>query len=142
VAIAGAAYSAQGSAPFQIFPSWLGKNSKRLKHMRNLREMCRQSGATTESLLDRLHVVRPMLFTCGSALGIVGILEDLNMTRDDLETVSELTYEGFEKETVMESKLKSAVTREWKKRHAADIAKKAEPEDEIDIESDVDLDVL
>ena len=40
---------------------------------------------------------------------------------------------------------KSAVTREWKKRHAVDNAKKAgteEPEEEIDIESDVDLDVL
>lgn len=133
VFVAGAAYSTEGSAPFNIFPTWLGKNSKRMKHMRNLREIQHR---LTGNFLDRLDILRSRLFAPGlTAEQIVIHLDGLGLTRDDmLETMVDLAYS--DNEIVMDGKLKSAVTREWKKRHAEDIKKGVSEETSEEIVDD------
>jgi hypothetical protein len=105
-----------GPAPFQIFPSWLGKHSKRLKHRRMLTTL-RHGGrfGTDTNLLDSLSLLRARLFKGASAPLIVDELVSLGMTRDDmLETLVETAFS--DEPTVLDSKLKGGITREWKKR--------------------------
>jgi replication factor C subunit 1 len=114
--IVGAAAAANGPAPFQIFPSWLGKNSKRLKHRRMLTAM-RHGGrfSTDMNLVDSRSLLRARLFHGTNAPAIVDELVSLGLTRDDmLETLTETTFS--DESVVLDSKLKGGITREWKKR--------------------------
>ena len=117
-AIVGAASTTQGTAPFQIFPSWLGKQSKRLKHKRWLKDMrCRGVlRGNREDMLDTLDSLRSMLFVKGkSASEIVGRLSELGATRDDmLETIVDLTYKDDAGRVALDTKTKCGLTREWK----------------------------
>jgi replication factor C subunit 1 len=118
-AVVSAAVSTQGVPPFQIFPSWLGKQSKRLKHKRWLRDMRGRGvlGGSGEEMLDTLDCLRTMLFVKGnSASTIVGRLVDLGATRDDmLETIAEMTYKEDAERVALDTKTKAGITREWKK---------------------------
>jgi replication factor C subunit 1 len=142
MAVVTAGVRAGGSAPFQIFPSWLGKNSKRLKNLRNLYDMRSRMGASMssrDSLLDSLDLLRRTLFTPGSAEEIVRRLVDYGLTRDDmLETLADLTFPGSEIE--MDGKVKSAITREWKKRHTEDVKKGTCDRDREESVADADAD--
>ena len=114
--IVGAAAAADGPAPFQIFPSWLGKHSKRLKHRRMLTTL-RHGGrfGTDTNLLDSLSLLRARLFRGTAAPLIVDELVSLGMTRDDmLETLVETAFP--DEPVTLDSKLKGGITREWKKR--------------------------
>jgi replication factor C subunit 1 len=117
--IVATAAAADGPAPFQIFPSWLGKNSKRLKHRRMLRTL-RQNGrfGNDMDLLDSRSLLRARLFrgTATSATSVVDDLVSLGLTRDDmLETLVDTAFSD-ELGIVVDSKLKGGITREWKKR--------------------------
>jgi len=113
-----AAAATDGPAPFQIFPSWLGKNSRRGKHRRltaTLRQNARCSSVTDE--LESREVLRQRLFRGCDGKTIVGDLVGLGLTRDDmLETLVETVFTGDEGSVKLDTKIKSAITREWKKR--------------------------
>jgi replication factor C subunit 1 len=113
-----AAAIADGPAPFQIFPAWLGKNSKRQKHRRLLGELRQHLGPGSESdVLDTRNLLRTKLFD--TSLGpqqVVQELKSLGLNRDDMmETLVETVYKGEDSVVAMDTKKKSAVTREWKK---------------------------
>lgn len=113
-----AAAIADGPAPFQIFPTWLGKNSKRQKHRRLLGELRQHLGPGSESdVLDTRNLLRTRLFD--GALNpqqVVQELKGLGLNRDDMmETLVETVFKGEESAVAMDTKKKSAVTREWKK---------------------------
>lgn len=142
-AASGAAMAAKGPAPFQIFPAWLGKNSKRLKHRRLLSEL--QTHVKGDSaLLESRSLLRATLFDSeATAPAIVQRLLDLGMTRDDMmETLVETCFKGEEAEIALDTKKKSAITREWKKVAPKDFAfiKCVEVDIEGDIEEDEEED--
>lgn len=120
VSIVSAAYSAQGPAPFQIFPLWLGKNSKRLKNQRNTRDMSRRGGfSTTMAFLDSIDSLRSHFFNCPSVEETIQQLDMYNFTRDDMmETMTDTVFTGFESSVTMDTKRKAAITREWKRTHS------------------------
>ena len=118
-AVITAAQAADGPAPFQIFPSWLGKQSKRTKHRRLLSDVeahLRTHGDPYVS--DTRSFLRTDLFRGDrTPADVVGRLLELGMTREDmLETLVDTCFKGEESAVAMETKKKSAITREWKKR--------------------------
>lgn len=149
-AVVSAAVATEGIAPFQIFPSWLGKQSKRLKHRRWLRDMRGRGvlGGGSEGILDTLDCLRSMLFVKGkSAVEIVGKLVDIGATRDDmLETIVEMTYKDDAGRVAIDTKTKGGITREWKKVEVKTTVVRATPEisDDIDdvVDSDEEIDML
>ena len=152
-AVVSAAVSVEGIAPFQIFPSWLGKQSKRLKHRRWLRDMRSRgvlSGGNGEGMLDTLDCLRSMLFMKGkSASEIVGRLVEFGATRDDmLETITDMTYKEDMERVALDTKTKGGITREWKKIETKMTVARVKPDavDEYDIDdvddSDEEIDML
>ena len=151
-AVVSTAVTTEGIAPFQIFPSWLGKQSKRLKHRRWLQDMRsrRVLGGSGEGMLDTLDCLRSMLFMKGkSASEIVGRLVDIGATRDDmLETITDMTYKDDVGRVALDTKTKGGITREWKKIEAKMIvvrgsAPETEDADDInDIDSDEEMNML
>jgi replication factor C subunit 1 len=115
--IVSAAAAAGGQTPPQFFPSWLGKNSKRLKHRRLLADMRSRLGTTGALGADELELLRMHLFKgAGDAKGVVGRLRDFGLSREDMmETLVETTFKGFEDAVSLDTKLKAAITREWNK---------------------------
>ena len=138
--IVGATAGADGPAPFQIFPSWLGKHSKRLKHRRMLTTL-RHGGrfGTDRNLLDTRSLLRARLFRGTSAPAIVDELVSLGMTRDDmLETLVETAFS--DEPVSLDSKLKGGITREWKKRGLdADTITHSTAEDAMDSDEEEEL---
>ena len=145
-AVVSTAVSVEGIAPFQIFPSWLGKQSKRLKHRRWLRDMRSRGviGGSGEGMLDTLDCLRSMLFVKGkTATEIVGQLVDIGATRDDmLETIVDMTYKDDVGRVALDTKTKGGITREWKKVEAKMTVGRVKPEtadlDDLDDIDDVD----
>jgi len=150
-AVVSTAVATEGIAPFQIFPSWLGKQSKRLKHRRWLRDMRGRrvlSGSGT-GMLDTLDALRTMLFVKGkSASEIVERLVDIGATRDDmLETITDMTYKDDVGRVALDTKTKGGITREWKKIEAKmTVVRGSVPEDADDIgdidDSEEEIDML
>ena len=70
-----------------------------------------------EDILDRMDALRYRLFKKDRSAGqIVGDLVSYGVTRDDmLDTLVDLTYKGDEARVSLDTKVKSAITREWKK---------------------------
>lgn len=116
-----AAGAARGPAPFQIFPQWLGKSSKARKHRRWMGELGRRLGVNCGNAVEMRELLRARLFGLKDAAAIVDVLVELGITRDDMfEVLSETVFTGDEKTVAMDTKLKGAVTREWKKRGISD----------------------
>jgi len=145
------AVATEGIAPFQIFPSWLGKQSKRLKHRRWLRDMRgrRVLSSSGTCMLDTLDALRTMLFMKGkSASEIVKRLVDIGATRDDmLETITDMTYKDDVGRVALDTKTKGGITREWKKIEAKmTVVRGSAPEDADDIDdiddSEEEIDML
>lgn len=153
--VVAAARTVDGPAPFQLFPTWLGKQSKRTKHRRLLGELrghLRTPGDPT--LMDTRDLLRARLFKAG--LGPkerVAALDALGVTRDDmLETLVETVFKGDEASVALDTKAKSALTREWKKAHPTstytckqgadtDNAEGADENEEVDEDADEDEDL-
>jgi len=135
VSAVGAASVANGPAPFHIFPSWLGKNSKRLKHRRAVQAMRIRGNLGSEEFETR-ELLRLRLF--GAKTGIVDSLISYGLTRDDmLETLVDTVFTGDENLVKMDTKMKSAITREWRKRGLDEKEKRESPvleddDDELD----------
>jgi replication factor C subunit 1 len=149
-AVVGAAAAADGPAPFQIFPQLLGKQSKRLKHRRWLRDLSARTRWTREDTLDTLPLLRERLFAPGrSAEAIVDDLFALRLTRDDMmDTLVETAFSDDKTCDRLDTKTKGAVSREWKKRTgaggggAAVAAADSVEDDCIDLEDEDDWDDL
>ena len=143
-AVVSTAVATEGIAPFQIFPSWLGKQSKRLKHRRWLRDMRsrRVLGGSGEGMLDTLDCLRSMLFMKGkSATEIVGRLVDIGATRDDmLETITDMTYKDDAARVALDTKTKGGITREWKKIEAKTTVVRGSAPEKMDVDDIDDID--
>jgi hypothetical protein len=142
-AVVTAARCVDGPAPFQIFPAWLGKQSKRGKHRRLLDELRGRTGGEA-NLLDTRSALRTLLFdpkTKGPK-DIVARLDAFNMTRDDmLETLVETCFTGDEASIALDTKTKGAITREWKKVHPTSAIATAIATKETELEMDEGEDV-
>lgn len=122
VAVAGAAAATKGPAPFQIFPAWLGKASKRTKHRRLTGDLVARAAPDTPraqaDLCDVLEVLRKKTDTLLSGTDVSGAVTTLleaQMTRDDvLETLVDVTF--VSPTATLDTKKKAAFTREWNKR--------------------------
>jgi len=137
LSVVGTAVHAGGSAPSQLFPSWLGKQSKRSKHLR-LHRSLRDHGrfGDTAATLDARSLCRMRLFRSGrSGPEVVDELMSLGLTRDDMmETLVDTVFPGDESTVQLDSKTKGAITREWKKREGDRIVHRTvEEEGEEDI---------
>ena len=143
-AVVSTAVATEGIAPFQIFPSWLGKQSKRLKHRRWLRDMRsrRVLGGSGEGMLDTLDCLRSMLFMKGkSATEIIGRLLDIGATRDDmLETITDMTYKDDVGRVALDTKTKGGITREWKKIEAKTTVVRGSAPEKMDVDDIDDID--
>jgi len=141
-AVVRAATICNGTAPFQLFPSWLGKHSKRLKHRRWFSDMGRRIGHRSD-IYDTCDLLRARIFRSGvSGVGIVDTLCELGLTRDDMmETLTDTVYKGNESQVALDTKTKGAITREWKKRevNCIEVKKNDEVESDLDYESDEDV---
>jgi len=131
-AVVATATEAGGPAPWNLFPTWLGKQSKGAKHRRWMRDLSRRLGSDAidaKELLCR-HLFRPAAI----AKDIVAQLDDLHMNRDDmLEVLPDTLFEGDEALVKLDTKTKSAITREWNKSHPPikkEVAADAETEEE------------
>jgi replication factor C subunit 1 len=138
-----------GPCPFQIFPRLLGQNSKRGKHRRWMEDVGRARGLSAASV--RLNEVEYMqrillspLLACkgdkGDKVviqGVIGRMDAAGITRDQLTEIGESVWNAVD----VPSKLKTALTREYNKGHAASKRVKEEEdegeEDEIQEEDEV-----
>jgi len=139
-AIVRAATACNGTAPFQLFPSWLGKHSKRLKHRRWFNDMGRRIGHRSD-MYETNDVLRARLFRPGaSGSAIVDTLCELRLTRDDMmEALTDTVFKGDESRVSLDTKTKGAITREWKKREVNYLeSKKVVDNDEDAVEDDSD----
>jgi replication factor C subunit 1 len=153
--VVSAARTVSGPAPFQIFPAWLGKNSKRLKHTRyidNLSSKVLSSNETfrldyAESLQNIL--LNPLKADKPDIKGVIKTMDQMRFTRDDLmDNLPEFMFDKID----ISTKVKTALTREYNKAHpdkkTAKTIKKLsandmesdddELEDDIDQELEVD----
>ncbi len=111
-----------GPAPFQIFPQWLGKNSKRLKHKRWMEDISQRMRVSNlrmdymsslqQMLLNRLNVDKP------DYKGLIQIMDNMRLTRDDLmDAFADLSLlvDGDVEKIEIPTKIKTAFTREYNK---------------------------
>lgn len=111
----------KGYAPFQIFPQWLGKNSKRLKHKRWMMDLAQKlrsssSGGLRLDYIDSLQKIIGGLLAADKPdiKGAISALDELGLTRDDfMEVIGDVVLDGIE----IPTKVKTAFTREYNKTH-------------------------
>lgn len=139
-AVVATATLAEGPAPWNLFPTWLGKQSKGGKHRRWHCDLSRRLGS---DCIDAKELLRIKLFQPKPAKEIVKTLEDLHLIRDDmLEVLTETIFEGDEALVKLDTKTKSGITREWNKKHpplakrGEDAVKKTVGEEEEEVESE------
>lgn len=114
--IVGAATATAGPAPFQLFPSVLGKMSKRSKHRRMYSELALATGESSTNLYDSIGMYRSRLYGLKNSDAIIEDLQTLRLDRDTMfETLPSTVFTGDEASVAMDTKLKSEVTRKWKK---------------------------
>ena len=112
-----AARIVSGPAPFQIFPQRLGKNSRRMKHMRMMEEMSRHQGCSSTSLrLDRAEWMNRILLTPLNTekpdiKGAIQRMKEMAVTRDELIESTGVLFSPVE----LSTKVKTALTREYNK---------------------------
>jgi len=106
----------KGNAPFQLFPSVLGKMSKRAKHEGWLEDMGRRIHVVDGLRMDYFPGLKGAVFTPllkGDIKGTLIAMDKLGLTRDDvLEALMEIGFYVVE----IPTRVKSALTREWNKR--------------------------
>lgn len=118
--VVSAAKTVSGPAPFQIFPAWLGKNSKRLKHRRYIDDLSSKLFCSNDNfrldyaeslqniLLNPLKSDKPDIKTT------IKTIDQMRFTRDDImDNLQEFMFNTFE----LTTKTKTAFTREYNKLH-------------------------
>jgi replication factor C subunit 1 len=118
--IVAAAKTVSGPAPFQIFPSWLGRNSKRLKHKRYIDDLSSKMICSNDSFrLDYADAIQNILLTPltqekPDIKSVIKNMDQMRFTRDDLiDNLQEVLLEKIE----IPTKTKTAFTREYNKAH-------------------------
>jgi replication factor C subunit 1 len=119
--VASAAKSVSGPTPFQIFPQWLGKNSKRLKHRRYMDDLSSKVNCSNADFrLDYADAVyqillAPLIDNAASNIkNAIKTMDTLRLTRDDLvDKLQEVLINPIE----IPTKTKTAFTREYNKTH-------------------------
>ena len=139
------AKTVSGPAPFQIFPQYLGKNSKRLKHQRWMDVIAKKMRCNmTIMRMDyagplRASLVAPLQQDKPDIKQLIQRLDSLHLTRDDLiETLCEVSLTPVE----IQTKVKTAFTREWNKGHREGKKMAVKEEEEEDENEDEDEDAL
>ena len=115
--------SVSGFAPFQIFPQWLGKNSKRLKHKRYIDDLASKIRTSNGAFrLDYADAIQGILLgglKTDTSLkpdikGVIGTMDSLGLSRDDLmDCLQEVVFDKVD----IPTKVKTAFTREYNKIH-------------------------
>jgi len=132
-----AATATRGPAPFNLFPSVLGKMSKRAKHMRMYSELAGLTRGSRTGMYDSVNAYRAILFSLKDAELVCDTLIGFGLTRDIMmDTLTETVFTGDEGSVAMDSKLKSAVTRAWKKRGVQAVERVGAEDDEDGYDSD------
>jgi hypothetical protein len=142
------AQSTSGPAPFNMFPQWLGKNSKRLKHMRQIHDIARRSKHTGTALREDYWTPVNVIgsATAANPAEFGEFLSENKWTRDDyFETLMETMFEPV----VISTKEKTAITRAFNKQNksvgkktASDKSIKKEITDDGEAEEDESEDEL
>jgi hypothetical protein len=146
-----AARTVSGPAPFQIFPQLLGKNSKKMKHMRLIEDMSRTQACSKKTLrLDCAEwyhriLLKPLLAEKPDIKGTIQRMEAMKLTRDDvLDTLNDVLFTPVEVPT----KVKTAFTREYnksvmpglkKRKWMADSDSEVEDEDVKELDGEMEL---
>jgi hypothetical protein len=134
---AAVARTVKGNAPFHIFPQFLGKNSKRMKHARWMEEMCKpmRCNATTMRLDYveplRMSLLQPLLK--GDIKSAIAGLDAIGLTRDNLMALCDMAFDPVE----IPTKVKTGFTREWNKTRVGGTRHKmitSEKQDDSDME--------
>jgi replication factor C subunit 1 len=119
--VVSAAKTVSGPAPFQIFPAWLGKNSKRLKHKRYIDDLSSKLFCSNESFrLDYAEplqniLLNPLKTDKPDIKSVITSLDNMRFTRDDImDNLQEVMFDTFE----LATKTKTAFTREYNKLHS------------------------
>jgi replication factor C subunit 1 len=115
-----------GRAPF-AFSSWLGKNSKRLKHKRyidelSLKLLCLHNNFRLD-YAEPLHILLNPLIDIKS---VIQKMDEMHITRDDTDHIGEILMEKIE----IPTKIKTAFTREYNKTHKKEKKEEEEGEEE------------
>lgn len=141
-----AARSRTGSIPFQIFPRVLGQMSKCSKHRRWMVEIgqARRLSGQTERLVEAEWIQKIVALGLQSGIeSTIRRLDAMGLTRDHVGNMGEVLTNAVE----IATKTKTALTREYNKRHGAEIkAKKgtaaiqAEQEEEEEEQEEQELD--
>jgi replication factor C subunit 1 len=108
------AKSTCGPAPFNIFPQWLGKNSKRLKYLRQIQNISIRSKHTPTALREDYWSPINVIASAAAAkpTEFTKFLSQNKLTRDDyFETLMESMFEPI----TISTKEKSAITRFYNK---------------------------
>lgn len=115
-----ASKTVSGPAPFQIFPSWLGKNSKRLKHRRYIDDLSSKLFCSNDDFrLDYADSIQNIILTPLKSdkpdiKSVIKTMDTLRFSRDDLmDNLQEVMLEKVE----LATKTKTAFTREYNKIH-------------------------
>ena len=129
--VVSAAKTVSGPAPFQIFPAWLGKNSKRLKHKRYIDDLSSKVFCSNDSFrLDYAEPLQTILLNPLKAdtllkpdiTSVIKTMDQMRYTRDDImDNLQEVMFDKFE----LSTKVKTAFTREYNKAHPDKKAAKA-----------------
>ena len=141
--VVSAAKTVSGPAPFQIFPAWLGKNSKRLKHKRYIDDLSSKVFCSNDSFrLDYAEPLQTILLNPlkvdtslkPDIMSVIKTMDQLRYTRDDImDNLQEVMFDKFE----LSTKVKTAFTREYNKAHPDKKAAKAIKKLSV---NDIDLD--
>lgn len=110
--------SVSGHAPFQIFPQWLGKNSKRLKHVRYIDNLSSKFVCSNDTFrmdyADTLNsiLLHPLVNNTADIKSLIQHIKSLNITRDELfDNLGDVLFNTIE----IPTKIKTAFTREYNK---------------------------
>ena len=103
-----ASKSVSGST-YVRFSSWLGKNSKKLKHQRFMKDFSRFSNFRLDYADPLYHILSPLT----DIKSIIKRMDEMNITRDDIENIGSVLLEKIE----IPTKTKTAFTREYNKTH-------------------------
>jgi hypothetical protein len=144
---AAVARTVKGNAPFNIFPQFLGKNSKRMKHVRWMEEMCKPMRCNATTM--RLDYVEPLRMTLlqplqgGNIKRAIAGLNAVGLTRDNLMALCDMAFDPVE----IPTKVKTGFTREWNKANKGEIRQgkrkledfgDAEDSEELELEEEMD----
>jgi replication factor C subunit 1 len=132
---------ASGPTPQQMFPSFLGKTSKRNKHKRMLNEMASSLHQSRSQLvLESMDLLNKKLFDPlkdpKNISIVISDLDSMKLTREDLfETLAECSFIDYSKE--IDGKTKAAFTREYNKTHTKSDSMKVTKETILECDDDL-----